>query len=502
MKFVCTFVIFVSIFCLNVSAEEQNIGQAIQIMAPVNHTFQLQVNELKQILEVANIKDRYVVVVSIAGAFRQGKSFLMNFFIKYLDAQYKKHNASDWLGETTNNSRLNGFKWRGGRKPETIGIWMWSDIFTHDFPNGDKIAIILLDTQGIFDYRSSVHDCTAIFALSMMLSSVQCYNLMHNIREDDLQHLQLFTEYERLAIEQMNEKPFQKLLFIVRDWSYESEIPYGNGHRLIDEVLAENSDQTIEMQELRQKIAMSFHEIGGFLLPTPGNIVVYSDSVNFTGDVQQVSPQFKKFVKELTLALFAPENLIIKQINGEKIRARDVSQYLQAYTNIFNGNALPKPKSILMATAETSNSIFCDDCLRHYSDKMEQTLEAVDSYMTENELIELHEKTKNETLAQFLEKPTLGGNKFRNTFQDKIKNGTEQRFLLIKGHNERKLKDFIERANLHNDRIGSELLASVQKRILDEIESSSPELSYSKLYDVLQSAVQDALSDVCCTFYF
>ena len=48
-----------------------------------------------------------------------------------------------------------------------------------------------------------------------MLSSVLVYNLTSNIQEDDLQHLQLFTEYGRLAIEDSGETPFQKLMFLV-----------------------------------------------------------------------------------------------------------------------------------------------------------------------------------------------------------------------------------------------------------------------------------------------
>ena len=65
---------------------------------------------------------------------------------------------------------------------------------------------------------STVRDCATIFALSAMLSSVLVYNLTANIQEDDLQHLELFTEYGRLAIEDSGETPFQKLQFLVRDW--------------------------------------------------------------------------------------------------------------------------------------------------------------------------------------------------------------------------------------------------------------------------------------------
>lgn len=59
----------------------------IQFICPVNHTFHLNLTELKDILEVDDVKDRHVVIVSMAGALRKGKSFLLNFFLRYLYAQ-------------------------------------------------------------------------------------------------------------------------------------------------------------------------------------------------------------------------------------------------------------------------------------------------------------------------------------------------------------------------------------------------------------------------------
>lgn len=92
------------------------------------------------------------------------------------------------------------FSWRGGcDTPDTIGILIWSEIFTHDYDDGE-MAIILMDTQGSFDSNNSVRDCSTIFAMSAMLSSVLCYNLMNNIREDDLQYLHMFTEYGKLLL--------------------------------------------------------------------------------------------------------------------------------------------------------------------------------------------------------------------------------------------------------------------------------------------------------------
>lgn len=82
----CGFFLF---FVINYVGGVENINSAgpIQIVTPINNSFQLEIDELKYILEADNIKDRYVVVVSVAGALRQGKSFLLNFFLKYLYAE-------------------------------------------------------------------------------------------------------------------------------------------------------------------------------------------------------------------------------------------------------------------------------------------------------------------------------------------------------------------------------------------------------------------------------
>lgn len=178
-----------------------------------------------------------------------------------------------------------------------------------------------------------------------MISSITCYNIKENIQEDHLQHLQMFTQYGQLVMQQTNEKPFQKLLFIVRDWPYAEDSGYGwNGTAIIDESLATNEDQTEGMRDLRNQIKSSFEEIGAFLMPHPGMAVARGQ--NFNGSLQQIDPDFVTYVKELTPELFAPENLIVKKINGQKVRARDLVQYLQTYTDTFNGDTLPEPTTL------------------------------------------------------------------------------------------------------------------------------------------------------------
>lgn len=64
-------------------------AEAIQIVQ-VNeeaHSFRLSEEDLTRIILQDNIKNRDVVIVSVAGAFRKGKSFLLDFFLRYLYAR-------------------------------------------------------------------------------------------------------------------------------------------------------------------------------------------------------------------------------------------------------------------------------------------------------------------------------------------------------------------------------------------------------------------------------
>lgn len=72
-----------------------------------------------------------VAVLSVVGAFRTGKSFLLCWFLRYLHYLQKKDEKGDttpisskWYQEVESLSN-DGFHWRAGSERNTTGIWMW-----------------------------------------------------------------------------------------------------------------------------------------------------------------------------------------------------------------------------------------------------------------------------------------------------------------------------------------------------------------------------------------
>jgi atlastin len=63
-------------------------GRPVQIIVSRDdHSFELDEDALAAILLQDHVRDKNVVVVSVAGAFRKGKSFLLDFFLRYMVTQ-------------------------------------------------------------------------------------------------------------------------------------------------------------------------------------------------------------------------------------------------------------------------------------------------------------------------------------------------------------------------------------------------------------------------------
>lgn len=57
-----------------------------------SHSFELDTKALARILLDRRVRDKHVVVLSVAGAFRKGKSFLLDFMLRYM---YRKVSCTE-----------------------------------------------------------------------------------------------------------------------------------------------------------------------------------------------------------------------------------------------------------------------------------------------------------------------------------------------------------------------------------------------------------------------
>ncbi|XP_044881297.1 atlastin-3 isoform X1 [Mauremys mutica] len=399
------------------------------------HSFELDEKALSRVLLQESIRDMDVVVVSVAGAFRKGKSFLLDFMLRYMYTQ-KEGGASSWLGQE--DEPLLGFSWRGGSDPETTGIQIWSEVFTVEKRDGKKVAVVLMDTQGAFDSQSTVKDCATIFALSTMTSSIQIYNLSQNIQEDDLQQLQLFTEYGRLAMDEIFLKPFQTLMFLVRDWSFPYEYPYGleGGRNFLEKRLEVKTHQHEEIQNVRRHIHSCFTNVNCFLLPHPGLKV--ATSPGFDGRLKDIAAEFKEQLQQLIPIVLDPRQLLEKEINGSKVTCRGLLEYFKAYIKIYQGEDLPHPKSMLQATAEANNLAAVASAKDMYYNKMEQMCGGDKPYISPEILEEKHQQHRALALEHFQKIKKMGGKEFSQRYEAELEKEMGELFEHFAKHNKSK----------------------------------------------------------------
>ncbi|XP_041866590.1 atlastin-2 isoform X2 [Melanotaenia boesemani] len=415
------------------AAEEEDKARPIQIVLAKEdeHSFELDAAALEKVLLQDHVKDLNVVVVSVAGAFRKGKSFLLDFMLRYMHSQ-----NNSWMGG--DSDPLTGFKWRGGCERETTGIQVWSEVFVVNKPDGSKVAVLLVDTQGAFDSQSTIKDCATVFALSTMTSSVQVYNLSQNIQEDDLQHLQLFTEYGRLAMEEIYLKPFQSLMFLIRDWSYPYEHYYGleGGNTFLERRLQVKQNQHEELQNVRKHIHSCFSNISCFLLPHPGLKV--ATNPYFDGRLKDIDDDFKRELAKLVPLLLAPDRLVEKEIGGNKVTCRDLLEYFKAYIKIYQGEELPHPKSMLQATAEANNLTAVAGAKDLYSKNMEQICGGDKPYIAPADLERCHEEFREHSVRFFCSVKKMGGDEFCQRYQNQLEAELDHAFTNFSKHNDGK----------------------------------------------------------------
>mmetsp|Transcript_960 Transcript_960/g.873 ORF Transcript_960/g.873 Transcript_960/m.873 type:complete len:256 (+) Transcript_960:71-838(+) len=204
-------------------------------------------------------------IVSVAGMYRTGKSYLLNRML--LD-----RSTGFGVGPTIN--------------PCTKGLWIWGSPIKGQTLDGDPLDIIIIDSEGIgaLDEDSS-HD-SRIFALAILLSSCFLYNSVGSIDESAIQNLSLvvnLTKNIHIKSSLGGDEPdsedyahyFPNFIWVVRDFTLQlvdSEGDPISTKEYLEKALAPQkgfSDGVEQKNRIRRLLTSFFRERDCFTLVRP-----------------------------------------------------------------------------------------------------------------------------------------------------------------------------------------------------------------------------------------
>lgn len=368
----------------------------------------LSVNEeAKKILE--NISQP-LVVVSIVGPYRSGKSYLLNKLCADSGGGF-------CLGHTLSAN--------------TKGIWM--RCVPH--PQKTDHTLILLDTEGVGDVEKAdlQNDCM-ILSLAMLMSSAVIYNSRATIDQDAVKKLYSMTRIHRFISEKASKQTGQEaptdaddhmlpsLVWTLRDATLKLEI---NGRQATADEYLENSLQDItpvksprtqEQNKARKTIRKMFPSRKCFVFDFPSSdkeILSTMDRVSET----KLHPRFVEETKDF--CQFILEKVPPRRLKGgAAVTGSRFAHLLQSYLEVVKREDIASLESSLSDMFTIENRKVVTRSIEVYENKM-----SLPDVSSEEEFQQIHEAAVEEAkqeLNKFYVKHEKSPEEYWNELKDNL----------------------------------------------------------------------------------
>lgn len=397
-------------------------------------------------------KDLPIAVIIINGALRTGKSFFSNFIIRYL----KDLDRDDTNLNRNGDILTDYFVSRRGPDVQTLGVWALDEIFVYEGK-----AIVLMDTQGIFDQELNQAMTIALISLSTIVSSYQIYNLDKRIQEDHLCNMAYFSAYSTLVSNTDNTKIGQTLCLLVRDWpNFENNFDLDRCDAETD-MYKNNFLENIKTNdkvklETRKKIHDTYDNVVVSLCPHPGHIVTEG---KFSGKLSEVRDDFKIHVEHIIKKILV--DLDPKRIGkNQTLLCRELPSYLKEYVTLYENvkECLPEAMTILETTEKICQDSSRNKTVHFYREKMMSRIRT--RIMTKEDIDAWHESCARDAHKFFNKMYIMGKDedlkKVRDIIMNDIANEYKQCLLCAKEKNMftviyKKVSELLRHLNFHVD---------------------------------------------------
>ncbi len=276
-----------------------------------------------------SIKDE-IIIVSVVGKARTGKSYLMNLLL-------------DNIGKN------NGFQVAPSLESCTKGIWLWST--PKNSLNGSA-KIVFLDSEGTSstDKSTRTYD-SRIFALVVLISSLFLYNTYSNIDENGINELSLaahlsnsITTNTNINKDELLTELSPKFIWIIRDFTLEKVHPE-TGEEISSKEYLElclknkrSANGSNENNVIRQNIIKFFPERDCVTLVRP--VDNENDLKNLTNiPYNNLKPEFKMEFKKLKDKIF--KEALPKKLNGKKLTGPALATLIEEFVKVINSGKIP-----------------------------------------------------------------------------------------------------------------------------------------------------------------
>ena len=344
-------------------------------------------------------------VVSVAGMYRTGKSYLLNRMLL---------------------NRQKGFSVGPTVNPCTKGLWIWSKPIYGNGENGKRLPMLLIDTEGFGALDEDSNHDIRIFTLSILLSSYFVYNSIGSIDENALQNLNFvinLSKYIHLRSGDTETDPeelanlFPSFLWVVRDFTL--QLIDDNGENItpkeyLEKVLEGNKSINDPKNKIRKLIKAYFKDRDCFTMVRPLTNEDQLQSLE-TLEPEKLRPEFLEQILQLRKKVLS--RVKVKTLKGKALNSEMYLNLIKNLIGSINSGSVPNIENTWMSMCKVESYKAFEEAEQIYENYLKENLGNVDE-----SLEQIHKDAKDKALEAF-KKKALGdaANEYGKQLKSKIK---------------------------------------------------------------------------------